>query len=132
MICPLYFFSWTVKQSIIDNTANTDGASVTSGHSSGVQAKIKDDAEWAIYVRCYAHRVNLVVVDVGKVGRIRAESEGWKAEARIRNRNNYAKKTSVTLFLIRASAFHLSDSARIRPSLPTSRRRGCIDDVSLN
>jgi len=40
-----------------------DGASVMSGHSSGVQAKIKDDAKWAIYVHCYAHRLNLVVVD---------------------------------------------------------------------
>lgn len=40
-----------------------DGASVMSGQSAGVQAKIKDDVEWAIYVHCYAHRLNLVVVD---------------------------------------------------------------------
>lgn len=40
-----------------------DGASVMSGQSSGVQARIKEDSEWAIYVHCYAHRLNLVIVD---------------------------------------------------------------------
>ena len=40
-----------------------DGANVMSGHVSGVQTRIQKLAEWAIYVHCYAHRLNLVVVD---------------------------------------------------------------------
>ena len=43
-----------------------DGASVMSGQVSGVQARIKASAELAIYVHCYAHRLNLVVVDCCK------------------------------------------------------------------
>lgn len=50
-----------------------DGASVMSGHCAGVQAKIRDDAEWAIYVHCYAHRVNLVVVDTCKAVKFAAD-----------------------------------------------------------
>ena len=34
-----------------------------SGHVSGVQTRIQQLAEWAICVHCYAHRLNLVVVD---------------------------------------------------------------------
>jgi len=34
-----------------------------SGHLYGVQVRIKEYAEWAMYVHCYAHRLNLVVVD---------------------------------------------------------------------
>ena len=43
-----------------------DGASVMSGHVSGVQKSIKDYSEWALYVHCYAHRLNLIVVDCCK------------------------------------------------------------------
>jgi hypothetical protein len=43
-----------------------DGASVMSGMLSGVQARIRELVEWAMYVHCYAHRINLVVVDVCK------------------------------------------------------------------
>lgn len=43
-----------------------DGASVMSGHLSGVQARIKEYSEMALYVHCYAHRLNLVVVDCCK------------------------------------------------------------------
>jgi hypothetical protein len=32
-------------------------------HVSGVQTQIQKLAEWAIYVHCYAHRINLVIVD---------------------------------------------------------------------
>ena len=43
-----------------------DGASVMSGHVGGTQTKIREHVEWAIYVHCYAHRINLVAVDCCK------------------------------------------------------------------
>lgn len=43
-----------------------DGASVMSGVNRGVQQKIREVAPNAVYVHCYAHRLNLVVVDVCK------------------------------------------------------------------
>lgn len=43
-----------------------DGASVMSGCNSGVQALIREKYPQAIYVHCYAHRLNLVLVDVAK------------------------------------------------------------------
>ena len=43
-----------------------DGASVMSGHCSGVQHHIKAVAPMAVYVHCYAHCLNLVLVDSTK------------------------------------------------------------------
>ena len=43
-----------------------DGASVMSGDIGGVQRKIQELVPHAIYVHCYAHRVNLVLVNVCK------------------------------------------------------------------
>ena len=43
-----------------------DGASVISGRFSGVQIIMRDVMPTAIYVHCFAHRLNLVVVDVVK------------------------------------------------------------------
>ena len=43
-----------------------DGASVMSGHCSGVQQHIKTVAPMAVYVHCYAHCLNLVLVDSTK------------------------------------------------------------------
>ncbi|KAJ8358520.1 hypothetical protein SKAU_G00150450 [Synaphobranchus kaupii] len=40
-----------------------DGASVMRGNVSGVQARIKDKVPHAVYIHCYAHRLNLVLVD---------------------------------------------------------------------
>ena len=40
-----------------------DGASVMSGKHTGVQKRIRDIAPKAVYTHCYAHRLNLVVVD---------------------------------------------------------------------
>ena len=40
-----------------------DGASVMSGQYSGVQQRLKSVAPYAIYVHCYAHTLNLVLVD---------------------------------------------------------------------
>ena len=43
-----------------------DGASVMSGKHAGVQQCIKDVAPQAIYIHCYAHCLNLVLVDCAK------------------------------------------------------------------
>ena len=43
-----------------------DGASVMSGAFKGVQKLVRDVAPFAIYVHCYAHRLNLVLVDCCK------------------------------------------------------------------
>ena len=40
-----------------------DGASVMSGSCSGVQKRIQDAAPQAVYVHCFAHTLNLVLVD---------------------------------------------------------------------
>lgn len=43
-----------------------DGASVMSGRLSGVSTRIQEVCDNAIYVHCYAHRLNLVLVDIAK------------------------------------------------------------------
>lgn len=40
-----------------------DGASVMSGWATGVQARIRENAPNAVYIHCYAHRLNLVLVN---------------------------------------------------------------------
>ena len=44
-----------------------DGASVMSGELGGAQKLIKDKAPMACYVHCYAHRLNLVLIDTVNV-----------------------------------------------------------------
>ena len=44
-----------------------DGASVMSGRCSGVQQIIKNVAPQAMYIHCYAHCLNLVLVDTTKI-----------------------------------------------------------------
>ena len=44
-----------------------DGASVKSESCTGVQQQIKQVAPQAVYVRCYTHCLNLVLVDTTKV-----------------------------------------------------------------
>ena len=43
-----------------------DGASVMSGWASGVQARVAEKVPQAIYIHCYAHRLNLVLIDCVK------------------------------------------------------------------
>lgn len=43
-----------------------DGASVMSGKTSGVSTRIKEICPNAAYIHCYAHRLNLVLVDTCK------------------------------------------------------------------
>ncbi|XP_076372892.1 zinc finger MYM-type protein 1-like [Tachypleus tridentatus] len=40
-----------------------DGAAVMSGHISGIQVRFRREVSQAVYVHCYAHRFNLVLVD---------------------------------------------------------------------
>ena len=40
-----------------------DGASVMSGHCTGVQTRLKEFAPRTIYIYCHAHILNLVLVD---------------------------------------------------------------------
>ncbi|XP_076324657.1 zinc finger MYM-type protein 1-like [Tachypleus tridentatus] len=40
-----------------------DAAAVMSGHISGVQERFRREVSQAVYVHCYAHRLNLVLVD---------------------------------------------------------------------
>lgn len=44
-----------------------DGASVMSGHCSGVQQRVREAAPHAVYVHCHAHILNLMLVDCVKV-----------------------------------------------------------------
>ena len=57
----------TLKQHNLDPenivSQGYDGASVMSGHCAGVQQRIKEIAPHATYVHCYAHCLNLVLVD---------------------------------------------------------------------
>lgn len=57
----------TLKKHQLDLTCiisqGYDGASVMSGHCSGVQARFKEFAPHAIYIHCHAHVLNLVLVD---------------------------------------------------------------------
>lgn len=50
-----------------------DGASVMSGCVAGVQAKIRLLVPQAVYVHCYNHQLNLVVVDCVKINAFAAE-----------------------------------------------------------
>lgn len=52
---------------ILDCVSQTyDGASVMSGKLSGVQQRIREIVNSALYVHCYAHRLNLIAVDCCK------------------------------------------------------------------
>ena len=56
-----------------------DGASVMSGQCSGVQQRIRNVAPNALYVHCYAHTLNLVLVDSVKMVPYATEfSPCWK------------------------------------------------------
>jgi len=67
----------TLNQHKLDPSAivsqGYDGASVMSGNCSGVQTRIKEVAPMAMYVHCYAHCLNLVLVDSTKNVREAAE-----------------------------------------------------------
>lgn len=51
-----------------------DGASVMSGQLSGVAKRFSNHVKEALYVHCFAHRLNLVLQDVCKTVRLMAES----------------------------------------------------------
>ena len=43
-----------------------DGDAVMSGKCSGVQERLRQAAPYAVYIHCYAHTLNLVLVDSTK------------------------------------------------------------------
>ena len=45
------------------NKMGYDGASVMSGHCTGVQTRVREFAPYATYIHCYVHVLNLVLVD---------------------------------------------------------------------
>ena len=68
--CPHTSLIYTLKKNGLDPTAIVsqayDGASVISGKCSGVQQLIKEMAPEATYIHCYAHCLNLALVDTTK------------------------------------------------------------------
>ncbi|CAF1054046.1 unnamed protein product [Brachionus calyciflorus] len=44
-----------------------DGASNMSGEFNGLASRIKADSATAVYVNCYAHRLNLAIQDLAKI-----------------------------------------------------------------
>lgn len=48
-----------------------DGANVMSGKYNGVQDKIKNRFPYAIYTHCMAHRMNLIVIDMCKIIKVK-------------------------------------------------------------
>ena len=49
-----------IQQALYDFDANN---SVMSGHCIGVQTRVREFAPYAAYIHCYAHVLNLVLVD---------------------------------------------------------------------
>ena len=60
----------TLKQFDIDPqnivSQGYDGAAVIGGKCSGVQEPLRQAASYAVYINCYAHNLNLVLVDSTK------------------------------------------------------------------
>ena len=44
-----------------------DGAAVMSGKCSGVQERLREAAPYAVYIHCYVHTLNLVLIDSTKI-----------------------------------------------------------------
>ena len=44
-----------------------DGASVMSGKNAGVAVLVRNEAPFALYVHCHAHRLNVALVDYMKL-----------------------------------------------------------------
>lgn len=55
------FEKYDIKNKLVGQTY--DGASVMSGELNGLQTKIKQIAPQALFIHCYAHRLNLVLQD---------------------------------------------------------------------
>ena len=60
----LMSYGLNVKSNLVGQ--GYDGASVMSGKRKDVQQRVKEFAPFAIYVHCWAHRLNLVLVDCCK------------------------------------------------------------------
>ena len=63
-----------------------DGASIMSGRCVGVQAKVRKFAPNAAYIHCYAHILNLVLVDSCRSVSLALEFSGCLAYWQMRQR----------------------------------------------
>ena len=52
-----------------------DGAANMAGHINGVAQRILQDVPQAVFVHCYAHRINLVLQDVCKQVRLMNDAQ---------------------------------------------------------
>ena len=59
----LHKYNLNVQSSV---SQGYEGASVISGKCSGVQKKVMDVVPQAIYIQCFAHLLNLVLIDCAK------------------------------------------------------------------
>ena len=48
-----------------------DGASVMSGHENGVRARVQNEFQYAAFLHCYAHQLNLVLMDGASAPEVR-------------------------------------------------------------
>ena len=56
-----------------------DGASVMSGHENGVKAKIQEKYKYAAFLHCFAHRLNLVLMDGSRTPEVKRFFSGVRA-----------------------------------------------------
>jgi len=68
-----------------------NGASVMSGKLGGVQKLIRDKSPMAYYLHCYAHRLNLALIDTTKVVRQADNSSHYL--------NNYTFSLAILLYM---------------------------------
>lgn len=59
------FLTCSLHVTLVELSA--DGTSVMSGKLAAVQALLKEEHPWLIYVHCAAHRLNLVLVKALKI-----------------------------------------------------------------
>ena len=94
-----------------------DGAAVMSGRCTGVQARIRELCPKAIYVHCFAHRLNLVIVDV-----VHDTARADDLFTLLRSLHNFLSSPIVHELYVKAQRFRFPDSQpREIPSLSDTR-----------
>ena len=84
-----------------------DGASVMAGSCNGVQKIVRENCERAIYVHCYAHRINLTVVDLSK------------AFGRLCDLSQHSRRFTISLVLLLYTLYLLTTKKTTRKSTNT-------------
>ena len=103
-----------------------DGASVMSGQCSGVQKRIREIAPHAIYIHCYAHTLNLVLVDSVKMVPYATEFFALLEHLYV-----FISTTKAhAIFMQKQSAMH-SDKQPLQLQKLSDTRWACIDMLQL-